>query len=150
MSETVLPDDLVFHGNGGFYPPFGVITSKDHGPAVVVSTWIMMCLMGLAVIARFGTRHNLGNKDSVAIGIACVSIYFYQLQSLIIGFEKTYFLYLTQILAVVQSVTIHLAAGHGLGRHVKDLNSKEYAYYEKVNEITFKAILRFCSRRFFD
>ncbi|KAL9610534.1 MAG: hypothetical protein Q9167_004772 [Letrouitia subvulpina] len=117
MSETVLPDDLDFHGNGGFYPPYGVITSSDHGPAVVVATWIMMCLMGLTVIARFGTRHSVGNKDSVAIGIAC-------------------------ILAVVQSVTVHLAAGHGLGKHLKDLNPREYAYYEKVEDKALKAIMR--------
>lgn len=73
MSDSNLPDFLVFHGNGGSFPPHGKITASDHGPAVVVVTWIMICLMGLAVIARFGTRHNL-DKDCVVICVACVRI----------------------------------------------------------------------------
>ena len=75
MSQSSLPDFLEFHGNGGSFPPYGTITASDHGPAVVVATWIMVCLMGLAVIARFGTRHNL-DKDCVAIGVSgvCVSV----------------------------------------------------------------------------
>lgn len=73
MSESSLPENILFHGNGGTYPPYGTITASDHGPAVVVATWIMTCLMGLAIIARFGTRHSL-DKDSIAIGVACVRI----------------------------------------------------------------------------
>ena len=73
MSASNLPDTLVFHGNGGSFPPYGKITARDHGPAVVVATWIMMCLMGLAVIARFGTRPTL-EKDSIAICVSCVRI----------------------------------------------------------------------------
>ena len=73
MSEPYLPDFLEFHGNGGSFPPHGTITASDHGPAVVVATWIMACLMGLAVIARLGTRPNL-DKDCVAICVACVRI----------------------------------------------------------------------------
>lgn len=71
MSESSLPDHLVFNGNGGSYPPHGLITATDHGPAVVVATWIMVCLMGLAVIARFGTRQEFG-RDSGAICTASV------------------------------------------------------------------------------
>ena len=71
MSESSLPDVLDFHGNGGSFPPHGTITASDHGPAVVVATWIMMCLMVLAVISRFGTRHTF-DKDGAAICIACV------------------------------------------------------------------------------
>lgn len=81
MSESNLPDNLEFHGNGGSYPPHGVITATYHGPSVVVATWIMMCLMGLAVIARFETRHTF-DTDSVAIGIACVSILFLKCPSI--------------------------------------------------------------------
>ncbi len=73
MSESNLPDFLEFHGNGGSFPPHGTITASDHGPAVVVATWIMISLMRLAVIARFGTRHTF-EKDSVAICVACVRI----------------------------------------------------------------------------
>ena len=73
MSESSLPDSLHFHGNGGSFPPHGTITASDHGPAVVVVTWIMICHMGVAVIARFGTRHTF-EKDSVAICVACVRI----------------------------------------------------------------------------
>lgn len=71
MSESSLPVHLVFHDNGGTYPPYGIITASDHGPAVVVATWIMICLMGLAVVARIGTRFSL-DKHNIAIGIACV------------------------------------------------------------------------------
>ena len=71
MSVSGLPDVLEFHGNGGSFPPYGTITASDHGPAVVVATWIMMCLMVLAVISRFGTRHNF-EKDGAAICVACV------------------------------------------------------------------------------
>ena len=71
MSVSGLPDVLEFHGNGGSFPPYGKITAIDHGPAVVVATWIMMCLMVLAVISRFGTRHNF-EKDGAAICVACV------------------------------------------------------------------------------
>lgn len=73
MSESNLPDVLEFHGNGGSFPPHGTITASDHGPAVVVAAWIMMCLMGLAVIARVGTRHSF-DKDCIAICVACVRI----------------------------------------------------------------------------
>ena len=71
MSESGLPDVLEFHGNGGSFPPYGKITASDHGPAVVVVTWIMMCLMILAVISRFGTRHKF-ERDGAAIFAACV------------------------------------------------------------------------------
>ena len=77
MSNSKLPEDLSFNENGGTYPPHGIITASDHGPAVVVATWIMMCLMGVAVIARFGSRHNLGEKDSVIICVATVGCLFY-------------------------------------------------------------------------
>lgn len=71
MAESNLPDNLVFHGNGGSYPPHGRITAENHGPAVVVATWIMVCLMGLAIIALFGTRPSFG-RDSMTIFSACV------------------------------------------------------------------------------
>lgn len=71
MAEQNLPNHLVFHGNGGSFPPHGMITLSDHGPAVVVATWIMMCLMVLAFVARLGMRHLL-DRDSAAIGLACV------------------------------------------------------------------------------
>ena len=71
MSESSLPDVLEFHGNGGSFPPHGTITASDHGPAVVVATWILISLMVLAVISRFGTRHTF-DKDGAAICAACV------------------------------------------------------------------------------
>lgn len=73
MSESSLPDELIFHGNGGSYPPHGIITASDHGPAVVVANWIMACLMGLAVLARFGSRSAF-DANSVTICVACVGV----------------------------------------------------------------------------
>ena len=76
MSESALPDELVFHGNGGTFPPHGVITATDHGALVVVASWILMCLMALTVIARVGTRQNVKDSDSLAICAASVRIVF--------------------------------------------------------------------------
>lgn len=73
MSDLQLPPTLTFQGNGGSYPPHATITAIDHGPAVVVATWVLMCLMALAVIARFGTRYTAGDKENITICIACVS-----------------------------------------------------------------------------
>lgn len=66
------PKELHFHSNGGTYPPHGLITANDHGPYVVVTTWIMMCLMSLALIARLATRWNLA-IDNLIITVAGVS-----------------------------------------------------------------------------
>lgn len=67
MSGLELPTTLTFQGNGGSYPPHGIITAIDNGLAVVVTTWILMCLMALGVIARFGTRHTAGDKENITI-----------------------------------------------------------------------------------
>jgi len=71
MSNLNLLDFLVFHGNGDSFPLHDKITANNHRFVVVVVTWIMICLMGLAIIARFGTRHNL-NKDCVVICVAYI------------------------------------------------------------------------------
>ena len=42
-----------------------------------------------------------------------------------------------QVLAIIQSITIHLAVDHGLGRHRLNLNAPNFAAYSKV-----KAIIR--------
>lgn len=72
MSASALPDELVFHGNGGAFPPYGTITAIDHGASVVVASWILMCMMAVTVIARFGTRQNLRDTDGLAIRAATV------------------------------------------------------------------------------
>ena len=71
MSSFNVPSTLEFHSNGGTYPPHGLITPGDHGPYVVVTTWIMMCLTVLALLARLGTRRNL-SKDNIIITTAAV------------------------------------------------------------------------------
>lgn len=72
MSSHSIPSTLDFHSNGGTYPPHGIITANNHGPIVVVVTWVMMCLMALTLIARLGTRRNV-SKDNLLITIAAVS-----------------------------------------------------------------------------
>ena len=71
MSGIDLPKQLSFTGNGGTYPPHGIITADDHGPAVATMTWIMFNLMGLSVLARFATRRSL-TGDNITIGVAAV------------------------------------------------------------------------------
>ena len=72
MSSSKIPSTLNFHSNGGTYPPHGLITPDNHGPRVVVTTWIMMCLMSLTLIARLVTRRDLG-KGNIIITAAAVS-----------------------------------------------------------------------------
>ena len=74
MSESALPNELVFHGNGGAFPPHGIITAIDHGASVIVASWILMCLMAVTVIARVGTRQNVRDNHSIAICAASVRI----------------------------------------------------------------------------
>ena len=77
MSESALPDgNLVFHRNGGTFPPHGVITAIDHGPSVVVASWIFMCLQVLTVLARVGSRQNVQDGHTLAICAASVRITF--------------------------------------------------------------------------
>ena len=71
MSQSSLPEHLTFHGNGGSYPPHGVVTADEHGPYVVVTSWIMMCLMVLSVLARLATRRSLV-QDNIAVFAAAV------------------------------------------------------------------------------
>lgn len=72
MSSQSIPSALNFHSNGGTFPPHGLITANDHGPYVVVTTWIMMCIMMLAVLTRLATRRTWA-KDNITIAAAAVS-----------------------------------------------------------------------------
>lgn len=74
MSSGNIPSTLEFHSNGGTYPPHGLITPNDHGPFVVVTTWVTMCLMFLTLAARLGTRRNL-SQDNIIITLAAVCVY---------------------------------------------------------------------------
>ena len=107
MSALNLPEQLVFKGNGGTYPPHGIITASDHGPVVVTFNWIMFSLTGLAVVARLGTRRSFSMD-----GLGIIAAF---------------------LLLVLDSVAIHLAASHGLGRHIVDLSKDQYDIYSKVS-----------------
>ena len=52
------PSTLILQGNGGTYPPHGVVTLNDRGPYVVITTWTIMCLMVLARLARLRTQRD--------------------------------------------------------------------------------------------
>ena len=106
MSALDLPDQLIFKGNGGTYPPHGIITASDHGPVVVTFNWIMFSLTGLAVIARCSTRRT------PSVDAFCIIAAF--------------------LLLALQSAAVHVAASHGLGRHLKDLSPSQYDLYSKV------------------
>lgn len=71
MSSESLPEHLSFSGNGGSFPPHGRITADDHGPYVVITSWILMCVMVLTVVTRLGTRVKTG-KDSFVISVGAV------------------------------------------------------------------------------
>lgn len=47
----------------------------------------------------------------------------------------------TQVLSICQSIVIHLAVEHGLGRHLRKLNSVDYAYYNKVKMLSLRHAL---------
>lgn len=91
---------LTFHGNGGTFPPHGIITNDDHGPFIVVTTWTMICFSALALSARVGTRRIL-SSDNITIALAT-------------------------IVSTMQSLTIHLAVNNGLGRRANLLDRHHY------------------------
>ena len=137
-----MPDSLHFHGNGGSFPPLGTITASDHGPAVVVATWIMICLMGLSVIARFGTRHTFEN-DSVVICLACVRTSVSLSLSALPPRSDVWKLirFVSQVTVICQSITVHLATDYGLGRHRTSIDLVEYAHYSKVQILCLRECL---------
>ncbi|KAI4154929.1 MAG: hypothetical protein L6R39_001326 [Caloplaca ligustica] len=106
MSSHSIPSTLNFHSNGGTYPPHGIITPSDHGPIVVVTTWVMMCLTSLTLMARLGTRRSL-SKDNLIITLAA-------------------------LLAIAHGVLIHIAADFGLGRHRIALSASHLEIYSKA------------------
>ncbi|KAI4219583.1 MAG: hypothetical protein L6R36_008222 [Xanthoria steineri] len=103
MSESNLPDNLIFHGNGGSYPPHGRITAENHGPAVVVATWIMA---------------------PSYVSLSPSGVLFQE--------RKWLTEYGDQVLALIQSVLVHLAVNRGLGRHRNKLSLEDYSYYSKA------------------
>ena len=76
MSSNTLPPILSFSSNGGSFPPHGTITAIDHGPYVVVTTWILMCTTVLSATARLGIRMktvSLFTVDNAVIVFGTVS-----------------------------------------------------------------------------
>ncbi|KAF2236783.1 hypothetical protein EV356DRAFT_530687 [Viridothelium virens] len=106
MSTFNLPPQLVFHGNGGTYSPHGTITSEDHGPAIVAFSWIFYSLTSLTVLARLITRRNL--------------------------VPDYWCLLIAWVLLTLESVSIHLAANNGMGRHISSLSSDKYDAYSRA------------------
>lgn len=77
MSSDSLPEHLSFSGNGGSFPPHGRITTNDHGPYVVIVSWVLICVMVLSVVTRLGTRVKTildPGKDTLVILIGTVRI----------------------------------------------------------------------------
>lgn len=56
MSTNTLPSTLSFSSNGGSYPPHGIIDANNHGPYVVVTTWIVMSTVVLSAATRLLVR----------------------------------------------------------------------------------------------
>ncbi|KAI9660383.1 MAG: hypothetical protein M1821_009733 [Bathelium mastoideum] len=106
MSTFNLPPQLIFKGNGGAHPPHGNITATDHGPVVVAFSWIFYSLTGMTVLVRLISRRNF------APDYWCV----------LAGF----------ILLTLDSVTIHLAAHKGLGRHIATLSTGDLSQYNRA------------------
>ncbi len=124
MSSAKIPSALDFHSNGGTYPPHGLITPDNHGPRVVVTTWIMMCLMCLTLIARLGTRRDLG-KGNVIITTAAVGCS---------DMERGLYADIStlKLVSIAQSVVTHIAVDYGLGRHRSSIGTSQYHIYSKA------------------
>ena len=124
MSSSEIPSALNFHSNGGTYPPHGLITPDNHGPRVVVTTWIMMCLMSLTLIARLATRRDSG-KGNMIITTAAVRHSYKCCRA----HADTR---MTQVISVAQSAVTHIAVDYGLGRHRMDIGTSHYHIYSKA------------------
>ncbi|KAI9843987.1 MAG: hypothetical protein M1838_002393 [Thelocarpon superellum] len=104
------------------YPPHGQVTPTDHGAYVVITTWITMCLMSLAVLTRMLTR--LASFRAPTSGDWTIAVAWF--------------------LAITQSVAVHLAVNHGLGRHRASLTTAEFQAYSKANytsQVLYQAVI---------
>ncbi|KAL9014490.1 MAG: hypothetical protein Q9173_000870 [Seirophora scorigena] len=110
MSAESIPSTLEFDSNGGTYPPHGLITPGDHGPFVVVTTWVKMCLMVLTLAARLATRRNW-SRDNITITVAAV-------------------------VSILYSVVVHIAVNHGLGRHRAAIGNRKFYVYSRARYAT--------------
>ena len=131
-----IPSTLRFHSNGGTYPPHGNITPYDHGAYVVVTAWIFMCFTVLSLLARLGTRRAL-SKDNVVITVAAVS-YLSDHYSPPIAPEIMLMLWISKVISILQSVTVHIAVNYGLGRHRTNIRDTHYVTYSKVYAICIR------------
>ena len=131
MAYAQIPTDVQFTVNRGEFPPHSLIISTDIGPCAVVTTWIFACISILAVIIRIAIRRTALAwtwSDNVFIFLALAS----QLHCAEAGWQLIACL---KLVALGQSITLHLAVHNGLGRHGQSLSEAHLRAYGQVRFI---------------
>ena len=111
------------------------ISPDDHGPYIVITSYILMSIMVLCTIARLGHHRykfaEIPRLDEFLLLAAMVSdvreksIY----QSLLIKYR----LHL-QLVAIAENIVIHQAVQDGLGKRQSGLSANSLVLYDKVTE----------------
>ena len=124
----------------------GRITPDNHGPYVVVASYIMMCMMMLLVITRLITKYltirnlRLDDFSIIAAAVRHLPRQFLCLVPMLADTDDDSL----QVLAVIQSILVQQAVDSGLGQHRVALSDAQFDAYSQVsrpNSNVFNAIL---------
>lgn len=91
-------------------PPFAQLTPNNHGPIIIVSSYIFLALSFITVITRCGNRYRVLRK--LAWDDWLIAICFF--------------------LAMAQSIALTVSVNNGLGRHREDLSDAEFLAQAKA------------------
>lgn len=111
-------------------PPLYHVSSNDHGPWVVVTSYIFLIFSIMFVVTKLLSRFQL-TKLTLGDGFVLIAI---------VGTSKLNTLFrLTQLigphheaLALMQTIFITYACNYGLGRHMNTLDASSLGLYSKV------------------
>ena len=97
-------------------PAFQQLTANNHGPAIVVTAYILMIVSVIVVFTRLITRFQLTRRFAIDDYLILASTFF------VIG----------------QTVAITVAVNHGLGRHREDISDSQFDAFAKVRAIHYQ------------
>lgn len=91
-------------------PAFQQLTADNHGPAVIVASYIFLVTTVVVVLTRLITRFQVTRTFST----------------------DDYLISASTLFAIGQTVAITVAANRGLGRHSEDVSSAQFDGFAKV------------------
>lgn len=101
-------------------PAFQQLTANNHGPAVVVASYIFLAITVIVVFTRLITRFQITRELAV----------------------DDYLISASTLLAIGQTVTITVAVNHGLGRHREAISDLQFDGFAKVCAVRSHARIR--------